>query len=46
MHLVRRLLPVVVSLCMFALTGMPGWTLPSYAMGAGALLAEEDDQPK
>ena len=46
MHLVRRLLPVAVSLCVFALTGIPGWTMPSNATGAGALPAEENDQLK
>jgi len=43
MHLVRRLLPVAISLCVFALTGVPGWTFPSGAIGAGALSPKQHD---
>ena len=45
MQLVRRWLNIGLSLCVFALTGIPGWTLPSYRFGASAIFAADQDQP-
>jgi hypothetical protein len=48
MQLARRWLGIGLSLGVFALTGIPGWTLPFHASGAGAILAADAadrDQP-
>ena len=46
MQLVRRWLNISLSLCVFALTGIPGWTTPFYQLGAGAIFEAEQDQPR
>jgi hypothetical protein len=46
MNFKRRLLYIGLSLCMFAVTGIPGWTSPFSAVGTGAFFAQAQDQPK
>ena len=46
MQLVMRWLNVGLSLGVFALTGIPGWTSPFYRLGAGAILRAEQNQPR
>ena len=45
MQLALRWLNVGLCLCVFALTGIPGWIMPSYRLGAGAIFSAEHDQP-